>query len=134
MVQPLVPGSVFYLHCNFIKPPKPKYLVLACADPKPLFFFINTVVPDFIRNNTRLYLTQVLIDHQSHPFLRYDSYIDCHELCAFSADHILAQIAVDPGCVRGVLSDAARAAVVRTVRSSPTLAQRKIEWIVAALS
>ncbi len=43
------PGCVLYLHCPFTRPPKDKFLLVACVEPILNFFvlFINNTSCDF---------------------------------------------------------------------------------------
>ena len=57
----LDPGEVLYLFCPFTSPPKDKYLVLACAKPRPLLFMVNSTIHPFIASRPALRRCQVAL-------------------------------------------------------------------------
>lgn len=91
-----LPGQIFYLFCEFTRPrPKPKFIVLACVNPRPLVLLINTNKSEMIRSDPDLESTQVCIRAADYSFLSYDSYIDCLECFDMPQDEVERQILAD---------------------------------------
>lgn len=134
--EKLQPGRVVYLFCEFTVPkPKDKYLMLACADPLPLFFVINSEVGAFIKERDYLYRCQVKLDVANHGFLDHDSFIACHEVRSdFSMDDIIEQFWSDMDRIKGVISKDARDQVLAAAKACTVLPKREKEWILKALT
>lgn len=74
----------FVINSRHAKPlPKDKFVVVACFDPNPCGFFINTRVNDFIQRNAHLMGCEVQLSAAEHAFLSYDSWLDCREILSF---------------------------------------------------
>jgi hypothetical protein len=122
VMRSLVPGQVVYLHCQFTKPAKEKYLVIVCADPEVLFFVINTSVHPYIAKRPDLSRCQVKLPAGDHPFLRRNCVINCAEVIRGSQQpDMVKQLASDLRRIRGRLSQAAMADVAQAVRTARTL-------------
>ncbi|MDP8161956.1 hypothetical protein QJU89_03780 [Pasteurella skyensis] len=69
-------GAVIKIFCEFTRPPKYKFLMIACIDPL-LAFVINSDINDFIKNRPELLQDQVDIPASDHHFLVLDSVMNC---------------------------------------------------------
>ena len=128
------PGAIFHLHCHVIRPPKSKFLLLCCVDPKPVFLYINTAIPDFIARKSHLRATQVTIDQGSHGFLEYDSYVDCHAATGeFSIDDLEDALERDQSTYKCDISNAVLSHVISAVETSRTIPTLTKNWILAGL-
>jgi hypothetical protein len=120
-IRHMTPGRVLFLHCDFTTPIKEKLVVIGATDDPPLLIVINSSIAGFIRATPHLAACQVTLAAPDHPFLKYDSYLDCaHIYESMSRDDILRQLTDDPARVKGVVSTAAReqiAAVIATART-----------------
>src|SRR4051794_34241039 len=83
-----LPGQVFYLFCEFTWPPKEKFVVLACVNPRPLVLLINTNKSELAQSDPDLDGTQVCIKPSDYGCLTHDSYIDCLECFDMEQDEI----------------------------------------------
>ena len=118
----LVPGQVLYLFCDFTDPPKEKYLVLACVEPEPLLFVINSSIPAFIARRPDMRRCQVRVTTSTHPFLDHDSFINCAETIPLSDQpNMRQQLLTGVGRIKGTLDDAARRQVLNAVRAAVTV-------------
>ena len=66
-------------NCRHSDPPKDKFVVIACFDPGAHGFFINSEVNAYYRLVKQEHCFGS-IPASRHPFLRYDSFIDCTTL------------------------------------------------------
>lgn len=107
----------FVVNSRHAKPlPKDKFIVVACFDPNPCGFFINTKVNDFIQKNTQLMICEVLLSAGAHPFLSYDSWLDCREILSFQESELTDK--------RGILAVNAVKDVLAAVQVCPVLRPR----------
>lgn len=125
----LKPGQVIYLNCTFTNPPKPKYLILACIEPKLLCFPINTEIHPYIKKRPHLLQCQISISQNLHSFLDHDSFIDCKEVIELSLDDVKTQILADMGRIKGKISTEVKSAIIRTILSSSMITPRHKKWI-----
>lgn len=131
--ESLAPGRVLYLHCDFIKPAKNKYLLLASTSQEAVVFVINSQINDFIKKRRELYRCQVKIGKKDHDFLDHDSYIACNEIKEIPIDDIRGQLEGDINRIKGIVSDDVKREVISATKFSETLTPREIQTIVGAL-
>ena len=131
----LVPGCVIYWHCNFTTPPKLKYLVVACCEPVFLVLVINTDINQFIQDRPDLLECQVPMSQKDHPFLDWDSVVNCIEAHkSINLNDVKDAITADFGQVsKGRLSESCIADVINAVEKSPTMTKREKRWILDSL-
>ena len=128
------PGQIFHLHCNFITPPKEKFLILACCEPKPLFFFINSGVHRFVQADQDLSRCQVVIDAKSHTFLNYDSYVDCREpIDRFTREDVESQVLNSMDRIKCAITDGVKNEILSAIKFSPLMNAREVGWVVDSL-
>lgn len=107
----------FVVNSRHAKPlPKDKFVVIACFDPNPCGFFINTKVNDFIQASPQLMACEVLLSVAVHPFLSYDSWLDCREILSFQEAELADK--------RGALVTTAIMDVLAAVDACPVLRPR----------
>ena len=128
----LQPGTILYLHCDFIRPAKEKFLALLCKEPMPLFFFINSGIRPFIQRRESLRRCQVRIGADDHPCLDYDSWVDCTEACTVS--DYLRQIERNEARIKDRVSADVLGAIIEATKQSPLIPELQKEWILAGSS
>lgn len=71
--------------CNLSTPPKDKWVVTVgrAGKDKIYGFFINTAINPVLRSKEELLKLQITISPIDHPFLRYDSYVNCSKFIEF---------------------------------------------------
>jgi len=115
----LVPFNVLYLPCAFTKPPKNKYLLLACeVDIEPLFFVINSNINNFNRKNPDLHRAHVLLKASDNKFLEHDSYLNCNEVKTLDYAFVRQQLIEDTSKIKGLVSDNVRGDIIAAVKYS----------------
>jgi hypothetical protein len=127
-------GDVVHVYVQSLRNPKHKFCVLACMEPKPLLFLINSEVTEYKKTRPDLMAGQLEIDAAGHAFLNYDSWLDCTELHGYPLDQLEAEYNKDPKIVVGRLSEVLTARVIEVVKRSVTLPKRDIARILAALA
>jgi hypothetical protein len=128
------PGCVLYLHCPFTRPPKEKFLLVACVEPILNFFVINSEIPDFVQKRSHLKRCQVEIDAAKHPFLTHDSYIDCKDaITSLTREHVEEQILNDMSRLKGNIEEPVKEQVIAAIKSCEKLKPQNVTWILAAL-
>ena len=132
----LVPGCVIYWNCDFTTPPKSKYLVVVCCEPSFLVLVINSEVNQFIQSRPHLLSCQVPMSQKEHPFLDWDSFVNCIEAHkSISLNDVKdAVIANFSHVSRGRLSENCIIEVLKAVEQSPTIPRREKGWILASLA
>ena len=103
--------------CRHTRPtPKPKFVVIVCADSKRMGFLINSKVHSYIKKRPSLLACQAVIEVLNHRCLNYDSYVDCVDLYEFEDAELIDD--------RGVISEQAKAEIKRAVANSKTIEGR----------
>ncbi|AMN48079.1 hypothetical protein ACG33_13405 [Steroidobacter denitrificans] len=97
-------------------------------------FFINSGINNYIKRRRTLLDAQVKVLQSEHRFLKYDSWLDCSDVHAFTRQYLDREVRTNPSALLGRLSPAAQAAMLNAVNASYTLAQEHITWIGAAFS
>lgn len=92
LLRNLKVGSVVYTWCDFCKPPKDKFLLVASVSPRLLVLVINSEVNQFyvVRGLSHFH---VLVPQEEHTFLQYDSHACCIEaIDAFDLTFMRAEV------------------------------------------
>ena len=130
----LAPGHVLYLHVEFTRPPKDKYLVILCRGSRPLLFLINSRIPALSQTTAELRACQVRLTPTQNDFLDHESYLDCSDLIdGMRESDIVAQLIADPSRVCGKLTDETKRQLISIVRRARTLSKFHKDKILAAL-
>jgi hypothetical protein len=129
----LRPGQVLYLFCGFTRPPKEKYLVLACPGARPLLFVINSEIPQFIECRPDLRSCQVKLNVSDYNFLDHYSFVNCSEVIELLEEEIRGQILADVGRIRGELNATTKREIIRVVQSARTISPRHKKLIIDSL-
>jgi hypothetical protein len=130
----LVPGAVIYRRCDFTKPPKPKYLVIANVRSDTAVLVINTAINSFVQQKQHLLDCQVAIDSASHGFLDHDSYIDCTEPEYIDTALLLSELMNDLRGLKGNINDKVRGDIINAINDSYTISQAEINLLITSLS
>ena len=133
VARSLTPGRVLYLLCDFTKPKKNKYLILAVPGEKSLLLVINSNIPRFVSRNPELLRSQVKISSSDHPFLDHDSYANCAEVKEVSRKDLVEQLLQDTSNIKGEISTEAKAEIVRVVKGARTVPAAYKKLIAEAL-
>jgi hypothetical protein len=133
------PGMVFYLpFCSLYGQAGTKYnkfAIVGRTDPDVLMLMVCTEIPAFAKKNARLLRAHVAIDKATHPFLEYDSWVDCNDAKDEYSLMALAEAYVsDASCLVGEVSRDVLKKVVGGVDTSIKLERRKQRSISAALN
>ncbi len=130
----LKPGRVFYLSCDFTTPPKDKYLLLVCIEPRPLFFVINSRIHDYIKKRPEMLSRQVCLAAGEYDFLEHDSYVNCADaIDFFHIKDIEQQVLKSLDRTKGSISQEARKQVISVVKGSQTINKLYKGWILKGL-
>ncbi len=106
----------FIYNCRLTDPPKDKFVIITCFNPNPCGFFINTELTQFTKNSPRLRPCHILIAAIEHPFLQYDSWVDCQDVKSFQEAELFS--------LRGTVSASTKQAVLNAVEICPVLRRR----------
>ena len=117
-------GDVLHMYVPVLHgDPKHKFVVLVCCDAPMRYVLINSENAAEVLQNARLQATQVQVDAARHDFLKYDSWIDAHDL--FGTDEASLVEALEEGGYRGRLASDLLAALKDAISESPTIAERQ---------
>jgi hypothetical protein len=129
----IVAGSIYLVYCGHITDPKDKFCLVVATEPKLRYFFINTEPSPLAANNAKLAPTQVRILRAEHPFLAYDSWVDCRDPQGGRLEDWQEEVAQDAQRVKGQASPALLGAVIASIEASPTIAAKQAEQMLAEL-
>lgn len=112
-------GDVFLLRCMLCNPPKPKFFVVAQAQPLRMLL-INSEINAFVLGKPRSLALQIRLDQKDHAgFLDHDSYLACDHLShEYSREHLLDLLGRNPSVRKGRLHDGVRAQVALALRDN----------------
>lgn len=121
----LTPGIVLSIYYDTIEPPNNKFVVLLEFNEFPLFFFINSEINNFSKKRNELLKCQVkVLKEPNHPFLKYDSFIDCSRIKNhYPKSEYLQQIQSDPKRIAGILDQSTRFEIIRVTSQSKLFSQ-----------
>jgi hypothetical protein len=95
---------------------------------------INSRLSRIIANNPAASQCQVRIDRQTHPFMDWDSHIDCSRIRQYSTDDMCEQLAAKPDWVLGNITSEIRDQIVSALKFSRTIASVELNICSDALA
>lgn len=104
----LAKWDVHFIHCLQTTPPKLKYVIIAHLEDDWFYgLFINSLVHPFVKGRPKLLPCMASIRVATHPFLSYNSWVDC------TATYHFKQIDANNrvGCVHADMVQSIQAAV-----------------------
>jgi len=130
----LRPGCVVRLTVKFPEITKPKFMVLVAADdPEFLTFIDNSEINPFITKRPHLLQCQVVIDADSHAFLKTDSHVACHEVWPMKKEEVVQALLADMSGLKGEISTDVRSHIVEAVKAAKTIDRDKKVRIITEL-
>ncbi|MHB8232900.1 MAG: hypothetical protein ACYDDB_08370 [bacterium] len=107
-----------------------------------ILFPINTEITEYVQNR-KLVDTQISLKQSSHPFLKHDSFLDCHDV--FGETNQLYSIKLedirkdavngDNTCIRGEINTETIKKIIKTLNDfGKTLRKRDKDLIIKNLS
>lgn len=78
-MPPLSPGQLIKLDCDWLQ--KPKYFLVVAVIEDPLLFYISSEKPRFCQSNPAIDADFLKLTKSAYPFLDYDSWLDCGDVC-----------------------------------------------------
>ena len=104
----------FLENCPYTHPhPKDKLLIPVCHDQNILGFLINSEIDVWIQINPLLSSSQIEISASEHSCLKYDSFVNCHELYNFDDFQLVN--------VRDEVSEEVKQEILKAVEESKTI-------------
>lgn len=120
----LKPGSVLRFFSPRARKVKLHVLIASMAD-RSIAFYINTRPAPFIIRDAELAKRQIEVTKNIHPFLTYDSFVACHDVCPLGPMRELAEgIVSNEVEIIGQLHASLYDAVLLASRDSPLIADR----------
>ncbi|MDR0196562.1 MAG: hypothetical protein LBI73_15710 [Myroides sp.] len=106
-----------------------KFIIYLADDVKNIDLFggviINSIINDYINSNAYLKSQHVLIDVNRHPFLRYDSFVDCTKIHSFSKTEALSYIAKNPVKLCGMVENDIMLEIEQTLKVSTVISSKE---------
>jgi plasmid maintenance system antidote protein VapI len=82
---------------------------------------INSIVPRLVASDAMASRCQVGIDQQAHPFMNWDSHIDCSRIRTYPTAEVLKQLNRNPAWLLGQIERAVRDQIVAALKFSQTI-------------
>jgi len=117
----LEPGRIFHFPYDFGPPSGVLEKFLVVVDHTQVFyrlFVINTHRTDLQEHNSELRRHVLVIDRASHPFLDYDSWLNCSELLALRQRDADQHIREKPHDKKSKISTTLRDAILVVIEDS----------------
>lgn len=109
-----------------------RFVVLMVAE-RTFCCVINSKINPFIQNKPALLKCQVLMPVADHPFMSWDSHIDCVNTKAYGTGHVLDEMIRKTGAMLGRITPALRDEIVSALKYSPALSVTEVADLCAAL-
>lgn len=130
-------GSLFlgrFFIFNAMIPPKPKWVVLVCVNPRPLVLLINSRVTRLYQSDPELLNCQILLEPKDQPFLVHDSYLDCAIAFEIDQERVEQELLADMTKIQTQLSKEVLDLIIEKVADSPRMPPRHQGWIITDIS
>lgn len=116
--------------CKFDKIDHGKMFVIVGEDCNGFygFFFINSNINDYIKKRKLLFEMQMPLKHSSYPqFLKYDSFLDCHELHRFPKQKLEEQFGNGDARIIGQITEEDMNLILEATRESVLFSKKEKE-------
>jgi len=110
-------------NCRHTSPPKDKFVVIVHIDGNALGVFINTRISSWIQARPNLIVCETTISAAEHPFLNYDSWVDCQDLYPYTDAELVSG--------RGIVSETAKCSILNAIHLCPKLERKYKNAILA---
>lgn len=133
--QVLLLGTIIKSFVNDTCPPKIKYWLIVGRDlsnNKLATVYINSKPNEFIKRNALKRQLQFLIPHDDRKLVLYDSYADCSQIYAKSANEIFDLLQMKNYCYKGILSNEELLIILNSMKESPLFSPRDQKYIGAS--
>ena len=115
-------GDAYYFLVDVPPKPKPKYCILVSQEDNFLhFLLVNTEINCMFTSSSLFRPYFIQIDVASHPFLDYDSFVDCNFPKKIIRDDVEAIFSVKEGRHCGPISGEMISKIIAALRETPAL-------------
>lgn len=97
-----------------------RFVILSVTD-EAFTCVINSEISNFITNRPHLAACQVPIDQASHPYMSWDSHVDCSRIRKYTKVEIVKQLCNQPDWVFGMVSNTVLSEIVDAIGRSKTI-------------
>lgn len=131
----LLPGTVIKLRqvMDDTKVHEKRFIVLHVSNDT-FTCVINSELTGLQQRSDDLRRCQVSMPQVSHPFMRWDSYVDCSRIRRYHTQDVCDQIAADTTSILGTVSPALREEITSALKFSRTNAPADVRVCVDSLA
>jgi hypothetical protein len=111
-----------------------KRFLIVHVDENTVACVINSEIHPFIRNSPAILRCQVAIDPQAHPFMNWESHIDCSKVRQYPTETVVEELQNKPDWVLGNITTELRDQVVAAIKHSQQIAPIDVGIYTASLT
>lgn len=113
---------------------KEKRFVVLHVDDDTLTCVINSELTDFVQKTPSLRQCQVVMPQAGHPFMRWDSFVDCAKIRRYHTKDLISHLASNTTDILGKISPDLRDQILSALKYSTTNAPIDVELCADALN
>lgn len=110
-----------------------KRFVVAMVTDRVFCCVINSKINTFVKSRPELLRCQVLMPFVDHPFMSWDSHVDCVHTKAYGTVHVMDELMNKTGSMLGRITPALRDSIVSALKFSPTASAKEVSDFCTAL-
>lgn len=124
-------GQALLIQIDELNVKYPKYVILVSKDSSETivaYVIINTRINETVFPSEYLKSLHITIDKKSHPFLEYDSYVNCSSLKSFNIDEVIDFLKENPERAVGNVSEEVLRNIHITITGAKTIDKKTKEF------
>lgn len=122
-VRSVAPGMVIKLRVEMDDGREhEKRFLIVHVDEHTVACVINSEIHPFIRSNQKLFTCQVKIDTETHPFMDWESHIDCSRVKKYPTATVVDTLSEQPDWILGAITAILRDQVTAAIKYAPQIA------------
>jgi hypothetical protein len=115
------------------RPREKRFVIAHVTDERLHALVINSRISDYLRSKPLLLACQVTMQQAAHPFMEWDSHVDCATPITFATARAVQQLVDEPKWDLGKCTDELRHRIVAGLKDSPIIRSVDLQAYVASL-
>lgn len=98
-----------------------KRFVVLSVSADTMTCVVNSQISNFIKNRPNMLCSQVLMEQSDHPYMSWDSHVDCSQVKTYKTTVLVDQLCDKPEWILGAISSDLQAKIIDAINNASTI-------------